>query len=193
MEKLQRADLWTLEHYAEKRAGFRQQVMEHKSRRRLPLGEHATLYFEDRLSIHYQVQEMLRVEKIFEPTAIEEELAAYNPLIPDGDNWKATFMLEYPDRAERQQRCRELVGIEDRVWVQVAEGERLYAIADEDLSRTTDEKTSTVHFLRFQLSAEQKRQVLDGAPLHFGVDHPLYTVQVSVPEAVRQSLCADLH
>ncbi|MCY0872313.1 MAG: DUF3501 family protein [Acidithiobacillus caldus] len=193
MEKLQRADLWSLEHYAEKRAGFRQQVMEHKSRRRLPLGEHATLYFEDRLSIQYQVQEMLRVERIFEPAAIEEELAAYNPLIPDGDNWKATFMLEYPDRAERQQRCRELVGIEHRVWVQIGEGERVYAIADEDLSRATEDKTSAVHFLRFQLNAEQKRQALDGAPLHFGVDHPLYQTQVLLPEPVRQALCADLH
>jgi len=193
MEKLQRSDLWTLEHYAEKRAEFRQQVMEHKSRRRLPLGEHATLYFEDRLSIHYQVQEMLRVERIFEPTAIEEELAAYNPLIPDGDNWKATFMLEYPDRAERLQRCRELVGIENRVWAQVGEGERIYAIADEDLERATEDKTSAVHFLRFQLTDEQKRQALDGAPLHFGVDHPRYEAQVLVPESVRQALCADLH
>ncbi len=192
MEKLRRRDLMTLEAYAEARPRFRAQVMAHKKERRVALGDHASLYFEDRLTIQYQVQEMLRAEKIFAPAAIEEELAVYTPLIPDGSNWKATFMLEYANREERLRRCRELVGIEDRVWAQVGGGERLFAIADEDLPRSTDEKTSTVHFLRFELQVGERRDVVAGAPIRMGIDHAGYRCEVILPDAVRRSLSADL-
>ena len=192
MEKLRRKDLMTLEAYAEARPWFRARIMAHKKDRRVAIGDHASLYFEDRLTIQYQVQEMLRAEKIFAAPAIDEELAAYNPLIPDGSNWKATFMLEYPNREERLRRCRELVGIEDRVWVRVGDGERLFAIADEDLPRATDEKTSTVHFLRFELRVGERRAVAAGAPVRMGIDHAGYRCEVILPDAVRRSLSADL-
>ncbi len=192
MEKLRRKDLMTLEAYAEARPRFRARIMAHKKDRRVAIGDHASLYFEDHLTIQYQVQEMLRAEKIFAAPAIDEELAAYNPLIPDGSNWKATFMLEYANREERLRRCRELVGIEDRVWVQVGGGERLFAIADEDLPRSTDEKTSTVHFLRFELQAGEQRDVAAGAPIRMGIDHAGYRCEVILPDTVRRSLSADL-
>jgi hypothetical protein len=165
MRKLTREDLYSLEQYADMRPEFRQKVMEHKKDRRLMLGTNATLYFEDRVTMQYQVQEMLRIERIFEADGINEELDAYNPLIPDGNNWKATFMIEFPDVDERQQMLAQLVGIEDRVYMQVADFDRVYPIADEDLERDTEEKTSAVHFLRFELPAEQVAALQEGAAL----------------------------
>ena len=152
MPALSRADLWTLEEYAERRPTFRQEVMAHKKNRQLALGENARLYFEDALTIKYQIQEMLRIEKVFEAAGINEELEAYNPLIPDGHNWKATFMVEYADPAERAQRLAQLIGIESKVWLQVDGCDRVYPIADEDLERANESKTSSVHFLRFELT-----------------------------------------
>ena len=193
MNELTRDDLMSLEAYSERRAAFRSEVMAHKKNRKVALGEHATLYFEDRLTIQYQVQEMLRAERIFERDGIQEELDAYNPLIPDGSNLKATFMIEYPDEAERKQALARLVGIEDRVWVQAEGHERVYAIADEDLDRETEEKTSSVHFLRFELDDAMVAALKQGAALHVGVDHPEYEAMVSaLPDPVRDSLCGDL-
>ena len=193
MNELTRDDLMSLEAYSERRAAFRSEVMAHKKNRKVALGEHATLYFEDRLTIQYQVQEMLRAERIFERDGIQEELDAYNPLIPDGSNLKATFMIEYPDEAERKQALARLVGIEDRVWVQAEGHERVYAIADEDLDRETEEKTSSVHFLRFELDDAMVAALKQGAALHVGVDHPEYEAVVSaLPDPVRDSLCGDL-
>jgi hypothetical protein len=193
MDKLSRDDLFSLEKYAEVRADFRTRVMAHKRYRQVPLGANATLYFEDRLTVQYQIQEMLRVERIFEAAGIQEELEAYNPLIPDGSNWKATFMVEFPEAEERKVRLAQLIGIEDRVWVQVADFDRVYAIADEDLERETEEKTSSVHFLRFELSSEMARAVKGGSAVAMGVDHEGYrvTVEVLAPE-VREALAADL-
>jgi hypothetical protein len=193
MNGLSRADLWSLEEYAEVRPGFRQEVLAHKQNRRVALGDHARLYFEDRLTIKYQIQEMLRIEKVFEAAGIMEELEAYNPLIPDGHNWKATFMLEYEDPAERARRLAEMIGIEDKVWV-CAEGfDRVYAIADEDLDRENDTKTSSVHFLRFELSPGMITAVLGGAAVTAGIDHRAYSVPAVTLEAnVRDSLAGDL-
>ena len=193
MQKLSREDLFSLETYAESRAAFREKVLEHKKNRRLDLGTNAALYFEDRLTMQYQVQEMLRIEKIFEADGIKEELDAYNPLIPDGSNWKATFMIEFPDVEERQQMLAQLVGIEDRVYVQVADFDRVYAIADEDLERADEGKTSAVHFLRFELPAEQVASLKNGAALIAGIDHDNYRVEISpVPANIRDSLVNDL-
>jgi len=192
MEKLRVADLWKLEDYAERRPAFRRQVIEHKKNRKLHLGPHLTLLFEDRLTIHYQVQEMLRVERIYERAAIEDELEAYNPLIPDGTNWKATCLIEYEDPAERVRRLAELKGIERGIWTQVGEGARTYAVADEDLERSNETKTAAVHFLRFELDAAARAAVKNGAPIRFGVDHPAYRYEVVAPEAVRAALVADL-
>ena len=193
MNKLSRDDLFSLEQYAEARPEFRRKVLEHKKNRRLDLGTNAALYFEDRLTMQYQVQEMLRIEKIFEADGINEELEAYNPLIPDGTNWKATFMVEFPDIAERKAMLQQLVGIEDRIFVHVADFERVYAIADEDLERADEQKTSAVHFLRFELPPEQIRALKSGAALIAGIDHENYQVEVSpVPDNVRASLVNDL-
>ncbi|NIR32343.1 MAG: DUF3501 family protein [Gammaproteobacteria bacterium] len=193
MDKLTREDLYSLEEYAAARNDFRRRVMEHKKHRQIPVGPNATLYFEDRLTIQYQIQEMLRAERIFEPDGIVDELAAYNPLVPDGRNLKATFMLEYEDVSERRTALGQLIGIEDKVWVQVEGFERVYAIADEDLERETEEKTSSVHFLRFELSEEMARTLKQGANLGVGIDHERYTREVApVPEDVRASLAADL-
>ena len=193
MNKLSRDDLMSLEQYAEVRPAFRDKVMEHKKNRRLHLGTNAALYFEDRLTMQYQVQEMLRIEKIFEAEGINEELDAYNPLIPDGSNWKATFMVEFPDVEERKAMLAQLVGIENRVYVQVADFDRVHPIADEDLERDTEEKTSAVHFLRFELPAEQVAALKSGAALIAGIDHENYRVEVSpVPDNIRDSLVADL-
>ena len=193
MQKLKRDDLFSLEHYAANRAEFREEVLQHKRDRRLELGTNAALYFEDRLTMQYQVQEMLRIERIFEADGINEELDAYNPLIPDGSNWKATFMIEFPDVEERQAMLHQLVGIEDRVYVQVSDFDRVYAIADEDLERTDDEKTSAVHFLRFELTPEMVRALKDGASLAAGVDHENCQVEIApVAENVRLSLLGDL-
>jgi hypothetical protein len=193
MDKLTREMLFSLEKYAEVRNGFRAEVMAHKRDRRLPLGTNATLYFEDRLTMQYQVQEMLRIERIFEAAGIREELNAYNPLIPDGDNWKATFMVEFPDVAERRAMLQKLIGIEDCVWMQVDEFELLRPIADQDLERDTEDKTSAVHFLEFRLPPDQIQALKEGASLAAGIDHENYRVDVRpVPDNVRNSLLNDL-
>lgn len=192
MQKLTRADLYSLEQYAQVRKDFRARVIEHKKDRRLPLGEHAALYFEDRLTIQYQIQEMLRIERIFEPEAIQEELDVYNPLIPDGHNWKASFMLEYPDIEERRRALARLIGIEHKVWLQVAGFDRIWPIANEDLDRSHPNKTASVHFLRFELTPEMVAAVKTGAALRAGIDHPEYRVEVEVPRNVRDALAADL-
>lgn len=193
MAHLTRGDLWSLEEYAVRRPDFRNEVMAHKKTRQLALGENARLYFEDETTIRYQIQEMLRIEKVFEPEGIEDELGAYNPLIPDGHNWKATFMIEFGDPVERGERLKEMIGIEDKVWLQVGDLPKITAIADEDLERETEEKTSSVHFMRFELSAEQIQALKGGAALTAGVDHPNYAIECfSVPEAIKLSLTNDL-
>jgi len=193
MQKLTRKDLMSLERYAEERAVFREKVMAHKRNRRLDLGTNAALYFEDRLTIQYQVQEMLRIERIFEADGIRDELDAYNPLIPDGSNWKATFMIEFPDVDERQQMLQRLVGVENRVYVQVADFDRIYAISDEDLERSDASKTSAVHFMRFEFSPEQVTALKSGASLIAGIDHENYSVEICpVADNIRESLLNDL-
>ena len=193
MNKLSREDLLSLEQYAEARSAFRDKVLAHKKNRRLDLGTNAALYFEDRLTMQYQVQEMLRIEKIFEADGINEELEAYNPLIPDGSNWKATFMVEFPQVEERKAMLAQLVGIEDRVYVHVADFDRVFAIADEDLKRADETKTSAVHFLRFELPPEQVAALRNGAALAAGIDHDNYRVEINpVPDNIRASLLNDL-
>jgi len=193
MQKLSREDLMNLETYADERIAFRDRVLAHKRNRRLDLGTNAALYFEDRLTMQYQVQEMLRIERIFEAAGINEELEAYNPLIPDGSNWKATFMVEFPEEEERREMLTRLVGIEDRVYIQVVDFDRVFAIADEDLERADEGKTSAVHFLRFELPVEQVSALKSGASLIAGIDHDNYRVEVSpVAENVRESLVNDL-
>jgi hypothetical protein len=192
MQKLSREDLLSLEQYAEQRPSFRAKVMAHKQARRVPIGAHAALYFEDRLTMQYQVQEMLRVERIFEPAGIQEELDAYNPLIPDGDNWKATFMIEVDDVDERRDALARLIGIEDKVWVQAGDGQKVFAIADEDLERESEDKTSSVHFLRFQLPAGTITALKSGAALRAGIDHPEYSCETELGNASRAALVADL-
>jgi hypothetical protein len=185
--------LLTLEAYAKARRDFRARVLAHKKHRTVALGEHLTLIFEDELTIRYQVQEMLRVERIFEEAGIRDELAAYDPLIPDGSNWKVTMLIEYPDVAERQARLAVLRGIEDKVWIEVADHARVYAIADEDMDRSNDEKTSAVHFLRFELTAPMIAALCAGSDLAIGVVHPAYAAQIErLPPAVRSSLVDDL-
>jgi len=193
MDKLTRNDLFSLEEYAVNRDAFRARVMAHKKNRKLHIGPVATLYFEDRQTIQYQIQEMLRVERIFEAAGIEEELQAYNPLIPDGSNWKATFMIEEPDVERRRELLAGLVGIEDCVWVRVGANDPVYAIADEDLDRATADKTSSVHFLRFELTGKMVADLRQGASLSMGIDHANYSHQVEpVAAAVRAALAADL-
>jgi len=192
MQKLTRDDLMSLEQYAKARKEFRARVLEHKKHRQVHLGKHATLYFEDRLTMQYQIQEMLRVEKIFEEDGILDELNAYNPLIPDGHNLKATFMIEYDDVEERKQALARMVGIEDKVWVQVEGYDKVYAIADEDMERETAEKTSSVHFMRFEFTPEMIAAAREGAGLSMGIDHPAYSECVSpLPKANRDALLAD--
>ncbi len=193
MNKLNREELYTLEKYAEIRDDFRAKVMAHKKSRRLAIGPDANLYFEDRLTIHYQIQEMLRVEKIFEAGGIEEELATYNPMIPDGHNWKATFMLEYDDPDERKIQLEKLVGIESSVWMRVGNGEIITPIYDEDLERATEAKTSSVHFMRFELSAEDIAALEQGAEIFAGINHREYNYLVApIPAEIRQSLVKDI-
>jgi hypothetical protein len=188
-----RESLMPLEAYAKARPEFRARVMAHKKDRQLLLGPNVTLVFEDELTVRYQIQEMLRVERIFEDEGIQEELGAYNPLIPDGTNWKATMMVEYPDEDERRVMLAKLGGIENRVWMGIAGTERVYAIADEDLERTTDGKTSAVHFLRFELGTGRVQALKRGASLSAGIDHPHYDVTVNaVDERTRGSLLGDL-
>ena len=227
MQPLTRQDLMSLEEYAQRRPEFRARVLAHKKNRQVAIGPNATLSFEDRETIQYQVQEMLRIERIFEPDGIDEELSAYNPLIPDGGNLKATFMLEFTDVAERRaalaqlrgienrvwlrvgqgERIRavfqenggvgaalaRLRGIEERVWLRVGEGERIPAVADEDLERANEEKTSAVHFLRFELDDSSRRALKSGAAIALGIDHPSYDYATDpVPEPVRAALAADI-
>ncbi len=192
MTTLTRDSLMSLERYARERPQFRARVMEHKKRRTVPLGEHVVLIFEDELTIRYQIQEMLRAERIFEEEGIQGELDAYTPLIPDGANWKATMMIEYPDVEERRRMLAKLIGSEDRVWVGVAGHDRVYAIADEDLERETAEKTSSVHFLRFELTPAMVSALKAGAAVTIGIDHPAYSASVEVTKAVRDSLAGDL-
>jgi len=193
MQKLTRNDLFSLEQYSSARDEFRNGVLEHKRNRRLALGTNAALYFEDRMTMQYQVQEMLRIERIFEADGINDELEAYNPLIPDGSNWKATFMVEFPDADERQAMLQQLVGIEDLVYMQVGELDKCFAIADEDLDRADETKTSAVHFLRFELSNDQVAALKDGAELTAGIDHDNYKARISpVAENIRLSLLGDL-
>jgi hypothetical protein len=191
--KLSRDDLYPLEKYAELRSEFRSRVLAHKQNRLVCIGPWATLYFEDRLTMQYQIQEMLRIERIFESAGIQDELDAYNPLIPDGGNWKATFMIEVPDPDERRAVLAKLVGIEDRVWVQIGDADRVFAIADEDMERETAEKTSAVHFLRFELTPAMVAAAKQGASINVGIDHPEYREAITpVAETVRASLITDL-
>ncbi|MDD4881506.1 MAG: DUF3501 family protein [Gallionellaceae bacterium] len=192
MNHLTRENLYSLEKYAQARPEFRARVMAHKKHRRLALGEHAALYFEDALTMQYQVQEMLRLERMFEPELIQDELDVYNPLIPDGSNWKATFMVEYSDAEERRQALARLVGIEDRVWLRVQGHDKVFPIANEDLDRSSPDKTSSVHFMRFELTPAMCAAVKAGTPLRAGIDHPEYEVDIEVPGEVRASLAADL-
>jgi hypothetical protein len=193
MKKLNREDLFSLEKYAEVRPQFRAQVMAHKQNRQVSIGPNATLYFEDRMTMQYQVQEMLRIERIFEAGGINEELEAYNPLIPDGSNWKATFMVEFPDVEERRVALKRLKGVENKVWARVAGFEPVRPHVDEDLEREDEEKTSAVHFMRFELTPEMVRAVKQGAAISMGIDHPAYNHQVDpIPAATRDSLAQDL-
>ena len=193
MDKLTATDLMSLELYARERPAFRARVLEHKRDRKLAVGPNVTWSFEDRLTMQYQIQEMLRVERIFEPEGIRDELGAYNPLIPDGSNWKATLLIEFPDVAERQRQLAVLIGLEDRCWVQVRGHDRVYAIADEDLERENAEKTSSVHFLRFELTPPMVAALKSGAALAAGVDHDRYRHSIDpVPEPVKAALLQDL-
>jgi hypothetical protein len=191
--RLEPSDLLSLEQYARERSAFRARVLEHKKRRQLAVGPSTTWCFEDRLTIQYQIQEMLRAERIFEPEGIAEELDAYNPLIPDGTNWKVTLLIEFPDPEERQRQLALLKGIERRCWVQAAGFDRVYAIADEDLERENEEKTSSVHFLRFELERPMIDALKSGGALALGIDHTRYRHAVEpVQEPVRSALVADL-
>ena len=193
MPQITRDSLMTLEAYAKARKEFRAKVMAHKRNRTLPLGGNVTLIFEDELTIRYQVQEMLRIERIFEEEGIQDELDAYNPLIPDGSNWKATMMIEYPDADQRRQMLARLIGVEDKVWIKVEGHPRVYALADEDLERETADKTSSVHFLRFELDRAMVQAVNRGARLSAGIDHPQYNVTIDeISPALRESLAGDL-
>ena len=191
--KLTRSDLWSLEEYASRRQTFRTEVLAHKKLRNIALGPHATLYFEDRLTMRYQIQEMLRVERIFEAAEIEEELESYNPLIPDGSNWKATFMIEYGDVEERKVALATMGGIEQTVWVRVGEsGEKIFAITNEDMERTRDEKAAAVHFMRFELGADEVAALKSGESLFMGIDHASLPGTYEVTAHQRAALIADL-
>jgi hypothetical protein len=192
MQKLTRQDLMPLERYAVERAAFRTRVLAHKALRTLALGPNMTLVFEDRLTVQYQVQEMLRIERIFEPAGIDDELGAYNPLIPDGTNLKATMLIEFPDPDERRPALARLKGVERQLWLQVEGHARSTAIADEDLERENEEKTSSVHFLRFEIDAASRAALAGGAALELGCDHPAYPHRLVVSEASRRALVADL-
>ncbi len=192
LTQITRDDLMSLEQYAEKRPEFRQQVLAHKKYRQVLLGPNATLYFEDRLTLLYQIQEMLRIEKVFEADGINEELEAYNPMIPNGRNFKATFMIEYTDAEVRAVQLEKLVRVEDLVWMQVAGFDKVWSIADEDLDRSTDTKTSAVHFMRFEMTDEMAGALKKGAEWSIGVQHPAYTYDLKVEGATRESLLNDL-
>ena len=194
MAKLKREDLYSLEQYSEMRNDYRKKVMAHKEDRRLELGDNLLLSFEDQLIMQYQIQEMLKAEKIFDAEGIEEELAVYNTLIPDGTNWKATMLIQFPDVEERQKQLARLIGIEDLIWLQVEGFEKVYAIADEDLERDNAEKTSAVHFMRFELNKEIIAAVKSGAAISAGVDHENYRYTISpIASNLRDSLAGDLN
>jgi hypothetical protein len=190
--EITRDDLMSLEQYAEQREEFRQQVLAHKKYRQIALGPNATLYFEDRLTLLYQIQEMLRIEKVFEADGINEELEAYNPLIPAGRNFKATFMIEYADATVRAAQLEKMVNIEDLIWMQIGEHDKVWSIADEDLERSNETKTSAVHFLRFQISDEMAQDLKAGAEWQIGVQHAVYTYDMRVEGDTRASLLNDL-
>jgi hypothetical protein len=192
MSKLDRDDLWSLEEYAARRNEFRAEVMQHKKSRQIAIGQHATLYFEDAMTIRYQIQEMLRIERVFEAEGIQDELDAYNPLIPDGSNWKATFMLEYEDEGERKEALAELVGIEQQVWVCVDGFDKVWPICDEDLERSDADKTSSVHFMRWELNADMVTAIKQGAEISMGIDHANYCESVVLNNDQSLSLANDL-
>ncbi len=188
-----RQDLWSLEDYSQQRDEFRDRVLAHKQNRRVSIAEHVLLIFEDELTIRYQIQEMLRIEKVFEAQGIQEELDAYNPLIPDGDNFKCSMLIQYADESERKRRLGELIGIEDKVWLQIGEGKKIWPIADEDLDRSNDDKTSAVHFMRYQLTPSDIDAAKQGGTITFGIEHVAYPCDDEVvSESIRQSLVADL-
>jgi len=192
MQKLTHESLFSLEQYARKRPEFRARVIAHNKNRRLPLGDHAALYFEDALTMQYQVQEMLRLERMFEPELIQDELDVYNPLIPDGSNWKATFMIEYPDETERRAALARLMGVEDTVWVRVAGFDKVHPFSNEDLDRSAPDKTASIHFMRFELTPEMCAAAKAGAAITAGIDHPNMMVALDLPAPVRDALVADL-
>ncbi len=193
MARITRDSLLTLEDYAKVRKQKRAEVMAHKKPRKIPLGKHITLIFEDDVTIRYQIQEMLHIERIFQEDEIVYELETYLPLVPDGTNWKATMMIEYPDPAERAARLAQMIGIEDRVWVRVDGFPPVYAIADEDIIRENSEKTSSVHFLRFELTQDMIRALKQQCQLSMGVDHPAYQATIdAVDEQSRTALVNDL-
>jgi hypothetical protein len=193
MQKLTKNSLWTLEHYARVRDKFRKEMIEHKKSRMVSLGENLTLHFEDAQTIKYQVQEILRIEKTFEEEGIVDELEAYNPLIPDGTNFKCTMMIEYSDEDVRREKLKSLKGIEDKVWVRVEGRDKVWAIADEDLARENDEKTSAVHFLRFELDEDMIKSLHYGVGMSIGVDHTQYSVSIDpVSIDLRNNLVKDL-
>ena len=191
-QTIQRTDLMSLEQYAEQRPAFRQQVLAHKKHRQVALGPNATLYFEDRLTLLYQIQEMLRIEKVFEADGINDELEAYNPMVPDGCNFKATFMIEYADAVVRAAQLEKMIRIEDLVWMQVGDHDRIWSIADEDLDRSNETKTSAVHFLRFELGETLAAKLKSGADWRIGVQHAIYTYDLAIEGATRESLLKDL-
>jgi hypothetical protein len=191
MEQLKRSDLYSLENYAVIRDEYRAEVMAHKKLRHLQLGENLRLLFEDRMTMQYQVQEMLRIEKIFDAEGIEDELGAYNPLIPDGQNLKAVMMIEFSDVEERKDALAKMIGIERKTWLEVAGFDKVFPISNEDLERETDEKTSSVHFLRFEFTPEMISALKDGAEMKAGVDHAEYQYEMVVDDSVRQSLVGD--
>ncbi len=193
MSKLTRKDLYSLEEYSEMREEFRKKIIAHKENRRLEIGDNILLLFEDKLIMQYQVQEMLKAEKIFDAAGIDEELDAYNPLIPDGTNWKATMMIQYPDVDERQEMLTQLIGIEDLIWMQISGHDKIYAIADEDLERDTEVKTSAVHFMRFELDNDMIASLKTNATISAGVEHKNYQRTVDpVQNNLRDSLVNDL-
>ena len=193
MKLLSKKDLFSLEKYSEIRNEFRAKVMKHKGNRRLAFNNHAVLYFEDALTMQYQVQEMLRIERIFESEGIQQELDVYNTLIPEGANWKATFMIEYTDVQERKAALAKLIGVERSIWIKVEESEKVYAIANEDMDRETEDKTSAVHFMRFELTRDMINNIKVGLPIIFGIDHDFYKPEIIVSPKVQRALIIDLN
>ncbi len=190
--ELKREDLLSLEEYSNQRDEFRRKAMEEKKIRVVPVGPHVTMHFENRFLMQYQIQEMLRIEKIFDAEGVQDELDAYNPMVPTGSNWKATQMIEFPDPEERKKALAELVGIDRKTWVQVGDHDKVYAISDEDLERETEEKTSSVHFMRFELTPEMVESAFAGEPIKVGIDHENYRYETTLDDATRKSLVADL-